>query len=151
MLTVDDTRHLQTLDARLAGMIEEWLNEWRRWTLGEVGPDFPLCISAEHNYSSPQCWDEPEPPLPPLREWMGFRVERCVMRLAEPHRKAIRVEYTTIRQPTESEGQFYERKRRLAQLPAWQYHTVVDDSVKAVELMLGLGQNLGGASCAQKK
>ncbi len=139
MLVIDHPRHMQILDAGFTiEPIAEWLNEWRRWMLGEIGPDMPMCVSAEHNYSSPQCWDEPEPREPPLREWMGFRVERIVTRLSEPFRTAIRIEICTVRQPTESEGQFYERKRRLANLPAWQYHRVVDDSVKSIEMSLGL-------------
>lgn len=139
MLTMDNTRHLQVPDALHAiGMIEEWLNEWRRWMLGEIGPDMPRCVSAEHNYNSPQCWDEPEPSEPPLREWMGFKVERAVARLPDSMQRAIRAEYTTVRQPTESEEQFYERKRRLAMLPAWLYSTLVYNSRKTLELSLGL-------------
>jgi len=126
-------------------MIEEWLNEWKRWILGEIGPDLPMCISAEHNYSSPQCWDEPEPREPPLREWMGFRVERAVARLRDDMQRAVRAEYTTVRQPVESEAQFYERKRRLAMLPAWQYMTIVTDAKKTIALSLGLRSNTGGS------
>ena len=118
--------------------IDEWLEEWRRWTLGEVGPDVPRCVSAENKWNSPQHWDPPEPPVPPLREWMGYRVERVVQRLPEPCRTALRVDILTVRQPTERIEQFYERKRRMAQLPAWQYHIIVDESIKTVAMMLKL-------------
>ena len=47
MLVLHYPRHMQILDASVTiESIDEWLNEWRRWTLGEVGPDFPICISA---------------------------------------------------------------------------------------------------------
>ena len=112
-----------------AGMVDDWLHEWSRWVRGDVYPDIPKCVSVESKYRSPQCWDAPEPQEPPLREWIGFRVERAVNRLPALEMRAIRAEVTTIRQ-AESESAFYERKRRLAHVPAWQYWSLVASAIK---------------------
>lgn len=143
MLALDYQRHSKALDAGPC-LIEEWLKEWGDWTLGRVGPDIPRCVSLESNYQSPQCWDAPEPPESVPVDWRAYRVERCVSRLPEAQRRAVRVEYTLVRQYVETDGQFFERKRRMAQLPGWQYWDVVGNARKSLEIMLGLAENIGG-------
>ena len=138
---VDDKGHMRVQNPET---LAQWLAIWRRWMLGEVGPDFPMCISAEHNWRSPQCWDPPEPPKPPLPEWIGLRVELAVRKLPEPYRTAVRIEILSVRQPGQTEAGFYDTKRRKARLPSWQYATVVDKSLQMLELSLGLGENSRG-------
>ena len=144
---MDDKGHMRIQNE---DTIEEWLRIWGKWILGHVGPDVPMCVSIEHNWRSPQCWDQPEPREPPLPDWIGFRVERAIASLPEPYRLAVRVEYSFVRQPLQSEQQFFEAKRRRARLPGHQYFSVVDKSVKMLELMLGISDHTRGASCALK-
>jgi hypothetical protein len=130
--------------------VEEWLRIWGQWILGRIGPDVPRCISLESQWRSPQCWDAPEPPKKPQPDWIGYRVEIAIKSLPEPFRRAVRVEYSFVRQPGQTDAGFYDAKRRCAQLPAWQYHTVVDKALGMLELALGIVDNSVGVGASHE-
>ncbi len=130
--------------------IEAWLKIWGQWILGQIGPDVPRCISLECQWRSPQCWDAPEPREPCPPDWIGYRVEIAIKSLPEPFRRAVRVEYSMVRQPGQSDAAYYDAKRRCAQLPAWQYFTVVDKALGMLELSLGIGDNSVGVRASRQ-
>lgn len=139
MLAVDYSRHMQALDPWHVGkMLEEILIEWAQWVLGGVGPHVPRCISLESQWRSPQCWDQPEPRKPRPIEWRAYSVEVAVLRLPERERACLRAEYTVVRQPGETDGQYYERKRRIAKVPSWMFSNSVDKARKAIAEQLGI-------------
>ena len=96
------------------------LTNWARWTRGGSGQQQEHCVSAEHRYRPPRCFDEPEPQtfvdiadamlverawreLPDVNrlalklQWVkGFRWERQSGRLSEARYLAQMARYTGI-------------------------------------------------------
>ena len=122
-----------------ARSIDEWLLEWQRWVnAGRLGPDQPIAVSLESRYRSPQVWEANPPDLPPLRDYMGFAVERALLCLPQLERSVIRADYTLDRMPEENEEHLFERKRRYAQVPAWQFQVLKTSGKKYLAIVLKL-------------
>ena len=65
------------------------LKNWARWC--REYPQFSHCMSIEHQYRSPQCWDAPEPRGEPVDLLDGHRVEIAVRGLLPVYRDALRL------------------------------------------------------------
>lgn len=65
------------------------LENWARWC--RQIPQPAQCRSIEHQYRSPQCWDEPEPRKGPIDLIDGQKVEIAVRGLLPLYRDALRL------------------------------------------------------------
>lgn len=78
--------------------VRKLLREWARWVTWPepLGPQSATCRSAEHNYRSPQCWDERLPrPIEP--DWrIAWRIETIIRTLPATEAKLVRVWYVVL-------------------------------------------------------
>ena len=71
--------------------IRQRLINWGRWC--REGQRYGHCASIEHNYRSPQCWNEPEPKPDPINIHDGQAVEWAVRVLHVEQRTILRLRY----------------------------------------------------------
>lgn len=78
--------------------VRAMLREWARWVTWPepMGPAPASCRSAEHNYRSPQCWDERLPrPIEP--DWrIAWKVEAIIRTMPRLDAKVVRVWYVVL-------------------------------------------------------
>lgn len=72
--------------------LHEWLDNWSRWAAARHGQAAGHCVSVEHKYRAPRCFDEPAAGFV-VDVPKAMRVEHAWRELPEPHRLALKLEW----------------------------------------------------------